>query len=95
MSSDYQKEIVKRLDLLAGKIDMLTKVCAISSNIQGAFEGKTKKEQIKILYELELPRNIIALMVGTTPDTVSARLSEMKAEEEKNKSRKEEESKEH
>jgi CRP-like cAMP-binding protein len=81
--TDYQKETVEKLDILAQKIDTLTAVVAISSHVQTLLKDKVKKDQIRILFELGLSREIIALMVGTTPETVSVRISEMKAEKKK------------
>jgi len=81
--TDYQKETLEKLDILAQKIDTLTAVVAISSHVQPLLQDKAKKDQIRVLFELGLSREIIALMVGTTPGTVSVRISEMKAEKKK------------
>lgn len=94
MSKDIQKQTLKKLDVLAKKIDLLTKVVAVSSHTRTAFKDKTKREQIKILSELELSRGIIALMVGTTPEYVSVTLSQMRAEEKKTKTESKEAEKE-
>ena len=84
-------DTLKKLDILASKIDMLTKVVAVSSNIQTAFKDKSKREQVKILSELELPRGIIALMVGISSDSVRAHLSQIKTAEKEVKPKDEEE----
>lgn len=72
------KGLLKKLDVLAEKIDVLTTVTTISMQREKLFEGKTKKEQIETLAKMGLPRNIIALIVGTTPLTVSVTLSQTK-----------------
>lgn len=72
------KELLRKLDVLGEKIDTLTKVTAISMQKETIFKNKKQKDQIKVLNKLELPRNIIALIVGTTPETVSVTLSKMK-----------------
>ena len=69
------KKLLEKLDTLAEKIDILTIVTAISMEKKKIFEGMLQKEQIKFLDELGLNRNIIALMLGTTPLTVSVTLS--------------------
>jgi CRP-like cAMP-binding protein len=83
--------LLKKLDILAEKIDILTMVTAITHQSQKLLEGKTQTEQIHILAKKKLPREVIALIVGTTPETVSVRLSEMKAEKQKEKAPKQEE----
>lgn len=82
------KELLKKLDVLTEKIDILTTVTAISMQREELFEGKTKKEQIKNLAKMGLPRNIIALIVRTSPLTVSVTLSKMKSKKRKTKSKK-------
>ena len=69
------KELLKKLDILAEKLDILTTVTAVSMQQEKLFKGKTQKEQIKLLAKMGLDRNVIALMVGTTPLTVSVTLS--------------------
>lgn len=77
-------ELLKKLDILAEKIDVLTIVTAnLSSQNQKVLEGKTQTEQIRILAKRKLPREVIAMLVGTTPQTVSVRLSEMKSKKKK------------
>jgi len=73
-----EKDLIKKLDALNRKLDTLIKVVAISSRMETIMKGKKQKEQIQILSRLGLSRNVIALMLGTTPLTVSVRLSEMK-----------------
>lgn len=84
--SKESKELLKKLDVLAEKIDILVTVTAVSMQKEKLFRKKKQKEQIKILAKLGLPRNLIALMVGTTPLTVSVTLSKIKKAKKKTKS---------
>jgi len=78
-SKDFKiKELFKKLDVLAQKIDILTMVTAIGLDKEKLFEGMLQRDQIKFLDELGFGRNLIALIVGTTPSTVSVTLSRMK-----------------
>jgi len=87
------KKFLKKLDTLAEKIDILTKVTAIDMEKEKLFEGMSQKKQIKFLDKLGLNRNIIALMLGTTPLTVSVTLSKMKKKKKKDKPKEEEKEK--
>ena len=78
---EFENKLLKKLDDIATKLDTLIQLVAFSSQRETILKGKTKKEQIKILARLGLSRNVIALLVGTTPETVSVRISEMKKEE--------------
>lgn len=86
---EFRKQSIKKLDELGTKIDALTQVVAITSRKEIIAKGKTKTDQIIILSDLGLSRKIIALIVGTTPEAVSVRLSQLKAEKEKAKKPKE------
>jgi len=79
----FREQSIKKLDELSKKIDALIQVVTITSRKESVLKGKSKTDQIKLLSDLGLPRTIIAWIVGTTPDTVSVRLSEMKAEKKK------------
>jgi hypothetical protein len=85
-------DLLKKLDFLAEKIGVLAFVTAnLGSQHQKVLEGKTQAEQIQILSKRKLPREAIALIVGTTPEVVSVRLSQMKQKKEKKKTVKEKE----
>jgi hypothetical protein len=56
----------------------LTKVVAISLN-KNAFEGKKKAEQIFLLNEIGLTRDLIAIITDSTTESVSSLLSQIKA----------------
>lgn len=84
--SRKETELLKKLDVLAEKIDTLAIVTAnLANQHQKALEGKTQTEQIQILSKRKLPKEAIALIVGTTVETVSVRLSEMKSKAKKEK----------
>jgi len=81
--SAKETELLKKL---AEKIDILAIVTAsLANQHQKTLEGKTQTEQIQILSKRKLPKEAIALIVGTTVETVSVRLSEMKAKAKKRK----------
>ena len=77
MTKELDK-FLKKLEILAEKLDILTRVTAISIQKEKFFKDKTQKEQIEFLANIGLDRNLIALIVGTTPLTVSVTLSKMK-----------------
>jgi len=77
MTKELDK-LLKKLEILGEKLDILTKVTAISIQKEKFFKDRTQKEQIEFLANIGLDRNIIALIVGTTPLTVSVTLSKMK-----------------
>jgi len=86
--------ILKKLYVLAEKIDTLAMVIACKPNgeqINRFFEGKSQKEQIRILKEWNFPNEITALIIGTTPETVRVTLSKMKTEDKKEREPKPEE----
>jgi len=84
--SGKEAELLKKLGVLAEKIDILAIVTAnLANQHQKALEGKTQTEQIQILSKRKLPKEAIALIVGTTVETVSVRLSEMKSRKKKEK----------
>jgi len=66
-SDDIFREMVAKLDQLV----MLASTSAV--------RGLKPNEAISILGQIGLDRNVIAQIVGTTPDTVSVRLSEAKS----------------
>jgi CRP-like cAMP-binding protein len=79
MKPDFEKRLIQTLEELSAKVDALIQVVAITSRREKILKGKTKTDQIVILSDLGLSRKLIALIVGTTPGAVRARLSELKA----------------
>lgn len=86
---EFREQSIRKLDELGKKIDALIQVVAITSRKESMLKGKSKTDQIKLLSDLRLPRTIVAWIVGTTPDTVSVRLSEIKAKKKKTRKQKE------
>lgn len=76
MSEDTK--ILKKLDSIAKKIDILTKVTAINVQREKFIEGKKQKEQIKALHKAGFSPSLIALILGTTSNTVSVTLSDIR-----------------
>ena len=76
---DDNKEILERLEDIAEKIETLTSVVAVSSNLQTALQDKNKSQQIWFLSQLGLPNEIVAQMTGSTPGSVSSTVSQIKS----------------
>lgn len=70
----------EQFNLIIEKIDLLTSIIALTSSLPSDFRDKSKKEQVKMIYQFNpnINRNVIAIIVGTTPGTVSVYLSEMR-----------------
>ncbi|MHA1227865.1 MAG: hypothetical protein ACTSPV_14050 [Candidatus Hodarchaeales archaeon] len=70
----------EQFNILIEKINLLTSVIALISSMPPDLRQKSKKDQIKFIYQFnpKISRDVIAIIVGTTPDTVSVRLSEMR-----------------
>jgi 3-polyprenyl-4-hydroxybenzoate decarboxylase len=81
--TEFEKKIIERLDELSAKMDILVQVVAISPKIETILKDKTKTQQIEILSNLRLSNDAIALIVGTNPETVGVRISEMKKKKKK------------
>ncbi len=64
----------KTLSQISAKLDTLVLLAATNT-----VKGVKPNEAIVLLGDLGLDRNVIARIVGTTPATVSVRLSEAKA----------------
>lgn len=82
---EFRKQLIKKINELGTKIDTLTEVVAITSRKESIFKGKTKTDQIVLLSDLDLPRTVVAWIVGTTPEAVSVRLSQIRSKEKASK----------
>jgi len=80
---EFRRQSIKKLDELGKKIDALIQVVAITSRKESMLKGKSKADQIKILSDLGLPRAVVAWIVGTTPDSVSSTMSQIRSKEKK------------
>jgi hypothetical protein len=77
--SKQEDPLLKKLDLLAEKLNVLTTVILLKEHTKKILEGKkTQKEQIQTLKKWKLPNEVIALIIDTTPDVIGVRASEMK-----------------
>ena len=82
---EFRKQLIKKLNELGTKVDALIQVVAITSRKESMLKGKTKTYQIILLSDLGLPRTVVAWIVGTTPEAVSTRLSQIKSKAKKAK----------
>lgn len=80
---EFREQSIRKLDELGKKIDALIQVVAITSRKEVMLKGKSKADQIKILSDLGLPRTVVAWIVGTTPDSVSSTMSQIRSKEKK------------
>ena len=81
--------LTKQLKALNKNIDVLNKVTAVSIGKEEIFKGKeTKEEKIEALDKIGLPRTLIAIMIGSTPESVSALKSMKKPKSRKQKAEK-------
>lgn len=80
---DDNKEIIRLLNELNSNIKMLSRITAYSMKKENPNQGKKRErlqEQVAILDGLDLPDDIIALILGSTPGSVrNARLKSKKA----------------
>ncbi len=71
--SEPNKELLRTLKELNENMDFLTKVVALSVRKDSLFSGKeTKQQQIEKLEPLDLPDRIVAVIIGSTADSVKA-----------------------
>lgn len=78
MSED--RKLAKLLEDLNANIQVLSKVTALTFRKDSIFKGKeTKQEQIEVLEDMKLPDEVIALIIGSTPESVKALRSQRKA----------------
>jgi hypothetical protein len=93
MSKEFDP-ILKKMNVLAEKIDVLTKVIACKPNseqINGLLKKKSLIKQIHILKEWGFSNEIMASIIGTTPESVRVRLIQMKSKKKKENSPQEKE----
>lgn len=77
--SRENKDLINRLKTLNENIDLLTKVTAISVGRETMFKGmKELGDRVHALDAYDLPDKIIAMLVGSTPDSVKTARSQKK-----------------
>lgn len=82
--SQDNKELIKAIDKLNENIDLLTKVTALSMSKESLFsKADTKQQQVEALEPLDLPDKIIALIIGSTTDSVKSLRSQIKGKAKK------------
>lgn len=87
--SKETKELTKQLKALNANIDILNKVTAVNIGKDEIFKGKeTKEEKIEALDKIGLPRTLIAIMIGSTPESVSTLKSMKKPKSRKQRAEK-------
>ena len=83
--NEQNKKLEKLLTELNKNIETLTKVTALSFRKDTLFREKaTKQEQLQALEELSIPDHIIALIIGSTVESIRALRSQRKSKTKKN-----------
>ena len=78
------KELTKALAKLNENIDLLTKVTVLNLRKESIFiNAETKQQQIEVLEALDLPDRIIALIIGSTVESVRSLRSQVKGKAKK------------
>lgn len=75
------------LQRIEAKLDTIVRLIGSRVIEGGSLEGKNQSEKIKVLGNLGVERNLIACILGTTPETVRVTLAKAKRGP-KNKKRK-------
>jgi hypothetical protein len=89
--------VLKKLDILAEKLDVLTMLLAAKSNgeqVNNLLKDKNLREQVRILKEFGFPPREMALLIGTTLNTARKTISEMESEKEDKQQKKKQEKQE-
>lgn len=77
--SKESRDLINQLKALNDNIDLLTKITAISVGKETIFKGKERKEEkLRVLEDLNLPDEITALLIGSTPESVRSLRSQKK-----------------
>ena len=73
-------KIIELLEELNANIEVLSKITALTLRKDTLFKDKdTKQGQIEVLEALKLPDNVIALVIGSTVDSIQSSRSQKKA----------------
>jgi CRP-like cAMP-binding protein len=86
--NDYQ--LAESLDQLTARLQLVANCLGFLVVRFSDYRKKTDTERIPFLNSLGFDRNDIAAILGTTPNTVSVRLSEFRASKKRKKSTAEE-----
>jgi|GEM_PF-1194883 len=91
--SQKSDPILKKLDILAEKLDVLTMLIAAKPNgeqVINLLKEKSLRDQIRILKEFGFPPREMALLIGTTLNTVRKTISEMASKKDNEQQKKQE-----
>jgi len=77
--SKQDDKIIDKLSEISEKLDVLTILYAGKENFSNLLSKKSQPEQIQILRKWKLSNEVIAIIIGTTPDVVGVRISQMKS----------------
>jgi hypothetical protein len=77
--SKQDDKLIEKLNEISEKLDILTILYAGKENFIKLLEKKNQTEQIQTLRKWKLSNEVIAIIMGTTPDVVGVRISEMKS----------------
>lgn len=79
MTEKESKELFRRLNSIKESLDILVKLTALNIGKDTYFKNKERKdEKIEALATLEIPDRIVALIVGSSPESVQVLRSKMK-----------------
>ncbi len=82
--SPEDKKLEKLLGDLNNNIELLSRITALTFRKETLFKGtETKQQQIEVLEELKLPDDFIALIIGSTVESVRSLRSMRKAKSKK------------
>jgi hypothetical protein len=74
------KELCNRLNSIKERLDILIKLTALNIGKDTYFKNKERKdEKIEALATLEIPDKIVALIVGSSPESVQVLRSKLKS----------------
>lgn len=75
-----EDRIIELLEKLNTNVEVLSKITVLTLRKDALFKGKdTKQEQIEVLEDLKLPDDVIALVIGSTVESIRALRSQRKA----------------
>lgn len=78
--SEELKRLAELIENLNSNIEILSKVTALTFRKESLFKGtEATPEKIKILEELKLPDDLIAIIIGSTVGSVRAQRSQGKS----------------
>jgi hypothetical protein len=84
LSKDTDEKLSKLFEDLNDNIQVLSRLIALTFRKASLFNGnETKPKQIEMLEDMKLPDEMIAIIIGSTTDSVKAQRSQSKAKRKK------------